>query len=428
MKKNKNIIEIKSMRSVWSLIIFFALATVFSLIEIIGWSTKPDADYLIGWCCIFLANIAATALFVEFSKRRVEIDLENEILFCKRLFVKKKSILLDDVKEILNVKNKFALNLKLISGKDSTVLRIPKDILRDNCIPPENFSDFIIEKGTGTKKRDSALLESDSKLQKRYSAFLKIISAIICGPIIATYAYLFVLEMGGRPEFPIISLDLYMYPIFWILLAFGLLLICMMLSNKKHFQFVDFGAVLIFLMVFPSLLCCLFLTPKDCYVSATRDFENYCEVKANEIDYFPDEIDGGEVIAFSYYYCNYWDWVHEVYLEVEYDDEEFDRIYSQYEDKRDSYFGDGLEEVNFSGTYENLELYESESGVVEIAHADIKLIVFDKENYMVIYYYLSSADFLELDRCYLIEKFDIDIEDYSEYIEENKEKSKLNFT
>ena len=420
MKKNKSIIEIKSTRSVWSLIIFFALATVFSLIEIIGWAIQPDVYGLIVWCCIFLANIAVTALFVEFSKRRIEIDLENEILFCKRLFVKKQSIRLDDVEKVLNAEKKIVWNLKLISGKDGTAFRIPMDILRDNCLPPKRFSDFITEKGTGAEKLDPALLESDSKLQKKSSIIIKAFSAIVCVPIIAAYAIVFAEEMKGRPEFPIKSLALYMYPSFWVLLVFGLLLICMMFSSKKHFQFVDFGAVLIFLMFFPSLICCLLLRPNECYISATRDFENYYEVEADGIDYFPDAIEGGEVMAFSYYYCDYWDWVHEVCLEVKYDDEEFDRIYSEYEEKERSYFGEGLEEVHFDTKYENLELYENDGGEVEIAHASIKLMIFDKENNTVIYYYLSSTDFFELDRCYLIERFDIDIHDYAEYVEEKQ--------
>ena len=193
-----------------------------------------------------------------------------------------------------------------------------------------------------------------------------------------------------------------------------------MLTNKKHYQAVDFLGVIVFLCYIPMALICMWATPEDCYVSATRDFENYYEVKADEIDYFPDEIDG-EVIAFSYYYCDYWDWVHEVCLEVKYDDEEFDRIYSEYEEKEKSYFGEGLEEVHFEAKYENLELYEKEDGEVEIAHASIKLMIFDKENNTIIYYYLYSLDFLDLDRCYLVERFDIDIHDYAEYIEENSE-------
>jgi hypothetical protein len=418
MKNNENIIKIKSTRSVWSLIIVFALATVFSAFEVAMCVTTPSAYYFYYWGGIFFACIAATALFVEFSKRRIEIDLENEIIFCKRLFVKKESIRVNDVKEVLNVENKFAWNLKLISSEGGNSFKIPKDILSDNSIPLKNFSDFITKKNARAGKCDATLLKSDPKLQKKNSTFIKIASAIICGPIIAIYAFLFVVEMSGRPEFPVRYTEFYVYPIFWILLVSGLLFISMMLSKKKHFQFVDFGAVMIAMMFIPSALCCLLLTPEDCYVSATRDFENYHEVKADKIDYFPDEIEGGEVVAFSYYYKYYWDSVHEVCLEVKYDDEEFDRIYSQYEDKRESYFGGGLEEVSFSGVYENLEL--SDDGT-KISYADIELMIFDKTNNTVIYYYLQSTDFLDIEWCYLVERFDIDVKDYSEYIEESKE-------
>ena len=109
-------------------------------------------------------------------------------------------------------------------------------------------------------------------------------------------------------------------------------------------------------------------------------------------------------------------------LEVKYDDEEFDRIYSQYEDKRESYFGGGLEEVSFSGVYENLEI--SDDGT-KISYADIRLMIFDKENNTVIYYFLQSTDFLDLEWCYLIERFDIDVKDYSKYIAESKKKANL---
>ncbi len=420
MRKNKQIVKIKSTRSVWSLIIFSALAAVFSALEVVGWATTPDAYYLYSWMGIFFACVAATALFVEFSKRRIEIDLENETLFCKRLFVKGETFAISDIKEVLNDGKGLGWNMKLISAKDGATFKVPKDILRDNSIPNEKFSLFLTQKNDGAPACDILLLDSDPALQKKDSTVIKIITAIFCGPIILAYALSFIVEMNQRPEFPIRSVAFYDYISFWVLLVFGLLFVAVMLSNKKHFQFADFGAVLIALMFLPSLLCCLLLTPEDCYVSATRDFENYYEVKADKIDYFPDEIEGGEVIAFSYYYKYYWDSVHEVCLEVKYDDEEFDRIYSQYEEKRESYFGDGLEEVSFSGVYENLEL--SEDGT-EISYADIRLMIFDKENNTVIYYFLQSTDFLDLEWCYLIERFDIDVKDYSKYIEENKEKT-----
>lgn len=420
MRKTKKVIKIKSTRSVWSLIIFSALAAVFSAFEVVGWATTPDAYYLCSWIGIFLACIAATALFVEFSKRRIEIDLENKTLFCKRIFAKGETFAISDIKEILNEGKGLRWNMKLISAKDGAAFKIPKDVLRDNSIPLDKFSLFLTQKNDGAPTYDTSLLEGDPSLQKKYSAGIKMITAIFCGPIIASYALSFVMEMGQRPEFPIRSVAFYDYISFWVLLVFGLLFVAVMLSNKKHFQFADFGAVVIALTFLPSLLCCLLLTPEDCYVSATRDFENYYEVKADKIDYFPDEIEGGEVIAFSYYYKYYWDSVHEVCLEVKYDDEEFDRIYSQYEEKRESYFGGGLEEVSFSGVYENLEL--SDDGT-KISYADVRLMIFDNENNTVIYYFLQSTDFLDLEWCYLIERFDIDVKDYSKYIEENKKKA-----
>ncbi len=427
MEKSKRIVKIRASQAVWSLVLFFAFLTGLTVNNIIYELGDMDVGLLIYLVGNFIWLLAATILFYKFSRRRIEIDTLNKTLSCKRLFKRKKTIALSDIKEILNLerlskKKGFPLTIKIVSRKDDSIFKIPMDIISDNDIPSRNFYDFLMQRNGEDAVCDTSLLASDPKLQRSHSITIKIVSAMICVPIIGTYIYGLVSEIQGKPDFPIRPIAFYDYAVFWVLLVTSVIFILMMISNKKHHKAVDFVACIIFLTYLPTLLIAGTATPEDYYVSATRDFENYYEVKADKISHFPDEVDGGEVVAFSYYYCDYWDWVHEVCLEVKYNDEEFDRIYSQYGEKENSYFGGNLEEVHFRGEHENLELYEDDDGEVKIAHANIELIIFDKDNNTVIFYYLSSADFLELDRCYLVERFDIDIYDYADYIEENREK------
>lgn len=427
MKKFKRTIKIRASQAVWSLTLFFAFLTGLTVNNIIYELGDMDVGLLIYFASNLIWLLAATILFYKFSRRRIEIDTLNKTLSCKRLFKRKETIALSDIKEILNLeklnkKKGFPFAIRIVSKKDGSIFKIPMDIISDNDIPPRNFYNFLVQRKGEDAVCDTSLLASDPKLQRSHSITIKIVSAMICVPIIGTYIYGLVSEIQGKPDFPIRLIAFYNYAVFWVLLVTLVIFILMMNSNKEHHKAVDFVACIIFLTYLPMLLIAGTATPKDYYVSATRDFTHYDETVAGKISHFPDKVEGGEVAAFSYYYCNYWDWVREVCLEVKYNDEEFDRIYSQYEEKEKSYFGENLEEVHFNDKYESLYLYEKESGEVEIAHANIELIIFDKDNNTVIYYFLSSADFLELDRCYLIERFGIDIYDYEEYIEERREK------
>lgn len=427
MKKEKRIIKLRASQAVWALVVFFALLSALFANNIIYELNDINIGSLIYLVANYICTLGAAILFYQFSGRRIEIDTINKTLFCKRLF-KKETIALADIKEILNIeklnkKKGFPLKIKLVNAKDDSIFKIPMDIISDNDILPKNFYDFLMQRNGEDAVCDTLLLVKDPKIQRSHAITVKVISALVCVPIIGTYIYGFVSELQGKPDFPIRPIAFYDYGVFWALAITASIFILMMISNKKHHKAVDFVSCVIFLTYLPTLLIAGFSTPKDYYISATRDFENYYEVKADKISYFPDEIEGGEVIAFSYYNCNWWDNVIEVYLEVEYSNEEFDRIYAQHEEKGKSYFGETLEEVCLNDKYESLELYETENGEVEIAHANIELIIFDKDNNTVIYYYLCSTDFLELEWCYLIERFDIDIRDYEKYIGEKQEKA-----
>ena len=422
MKKEKRIIKLRASQAVWALVLLFALLSALFANNIIYELNDMNIGDLIYLVANFICTLGATLLFYRFSRRRIEIDTINKTLSCHYLF-KKKTIPLTEIKEILNIdklnkKKGFPLRIKLVSAKDDSIFKIPMDIISDNDILPKNFYDFLMQRNGEDAVCDTSLLVKDPKIQRSHAITVKVISALVCVPIIGTYIYGLVMELQGKPDFPIRPIAFYDYGVFWALAITASVFILMMISNKKHHKAVDFVSCVIFLTYLPTLLIAGLSTPKDCYISATRDFENYYEVKADKISYFPDEIEGGEVIAFSYYYCNLWDNVQEVYLEVKYNNEEFNSIYSQYEEKEKSYFGETLEEVHFNGKYESLYLYEKENGEVEIAHANIELIIFNKDNNTIIYYYLSSTDFLELKWCYLIERFDIDIHDYDKYLEE----------
>ena len=428
MKKSERTIKIRASQSVWSLTLFFAFLTGLTVNNIIYELGDMDVGLLIYFASNLIWLLAATILFYKFSRRRIEIDTLNKTLSCKRLFKRKETIALSDIKEILNLeklnkKKGFPFAIRIVSKKDGSIFKIPMDIISDNDIPPRNFYNFLVQRSGEDAVCDTSLLASDPKLQRSHSITIKIVSAMICVPIIGTYIYGLVSEIQGKPDFPIRPIAFYDYAVFWVLLVTSVIFILMMISNKKHHKAVDFVACIIFLTYLPALLLAGLGTSEDCYVSATRDFAHYEETVAGKISYFPEEIEGGEVVAFSYYYKYYWDSVEEVYLEVKYSDEEFERIYSQYEEKEASYFGEGLEETNLGNKNEWFELYEN-GGEVQIDHAYIEKIIFDKENNTVIYYFLSSTDFMDLEWLYLLEKFDFDVYDYAEYIEENREKVK----
>ena len=180
--------------------------------------------------------------------------------------------------------------------------------------------------------------------------------------------------------------------------------------------------ILIYLyIVFPLISIPAFFIPADSRVSATRDFENYEEAIKEAFDgdyhYLPEEIIDGEVVVFSYYHDSAWDIVDEVYLEVKYDEEEFNCIYYKYENKDASYFGEEYEEVSF---VEDYFVADEHSGEMYISYGNLEKIIFDKENRIVIYYYLDAMDPLLAERSMLVKRFDVDIFDYAKYIKEKR--------
>ena len=288
MKKSKKNIKIRASQAVWSLVLFFAFLTGLNVNNIIYELGDIDVGYLIYLAGNLIWLLAATILFYKFSRRRIEIDTLNKTLSCKRLFKRKETIALSDIKEILNLeklnkKKGFPLKIKLVSAKDGSIFKIPMDIISDNDIPPRNFYDFLMQRNGEDAVCDTSLLASDPKLQRSHSITITIVSAMICVPIIGTYVYGLVSEMQGKPAFPIRPIAFYDYAVFWVLLITSIVFILMMVSNKKHHKAVDFVSCIIFLTYLPTLLIAGTATPKDYYVSATRDFTHYDETVSGKI-------------------------------------------------------------------------------------------------------------------------------------------------
>ena len=195
--------------------------------------------------------------------------------------------------------------------------------------------------------------------------------------------------------------------------------------NKKHLHLISFLASVIFISFLPLMIVSAFGFPPEYRISATEDFENYDkaleEIWGEERYHMPESIQHGEVVAFSYYYDYSWDYVEEVYLEVKYDEEEFNRIYSQYENKDSSYFGEEYEEISFVEDYFVTDKNSEE--MLYISYGNLEKIIFDKENCIVIYYYLDAMDPLLTERSMLVKRFDIDVADYEKYIDEKQEKA-----
>ena len=224
------------------------------------------------------------------------------------------------------------------------------------------------------------------------------------------------------PEYPIAAIKFYDYGYFWAIAGISVATLIGLLVKNRYVGVTDFIGLLLFFGFIPVMFFADFGSNEDYYVSYTNDFANYNEIIAEQWEgddnYFPTEING-EVCDFSYYHKFFWDYITEIYVEVQYDDEEYARIYNEYEERESSYFGAQYEEINFSK--ECFYVDEDSDGELYISHAWIEKIIFDEENNVVIYYYLSVTDPFEAEWCHLAKKFNIDLEEYQRYIKEKSE-------
>lgn len=410
MKKNNNTIKI-SVKKDLAIFLILSLSQVALSIPylVAGWEPMF-------WGMVFAESLAISIVIVMAMRCCLAVDTENRIVTVKGFF-KMKKLPFDKIKSVEITRGLLGKSVQIIDDDGKIFDKTHVMLFRDNYIKPEDFVAYFT-----SSDYNGDLLLPNKTLERRQGVISKISLAVVALFQLLILGGIFVSELSNLPAFPIVEIKIYGFGLFWVILFILLATLVGLLVKNKHRVLTDLIMVILFFSFAPICLIGAFATSEDYYVSATRDFAHYEETVAGNISYFPEKIEGGEVVAFSYYYKYYWDSVEEVYLEVKYSDEDFERIYSSYGEKTSSYFGEGLEETNLGNKNEWFELYEN-GGEVQIDHAYIEKIIFDKENSTVIYYFLASTDFMDLEWFYLLEKFDFDIYDYAEYIKESHKKA-----
>ena len=412
MEKNRTIKITNVSNALICFLILFSLHGILALAYVVSnWMITFWAIHLV--CAVILIF----ACIFDMSKS-ITIDLENKVITRKTLF-KSKTISLEQIsaeqRSVLLVKG-----IVLKDGNGKWFFDISEKRLKEQHILPENFVEFF-----HSQQYDDHLLDNDAYLSQENNVKSKIALIIVSIFSIGVFLAIFIAELTAPPTYPIVDIKFYRFGVLWVLLAYIMLLIVGLVIRDKRNIFSQIVAVIMAIAFIPSFLFAAMATPEDYSVSSTQDFANYQQVFDEEMggDYqhFPQQVDG-EIVKFSYYYKNYWDSVHELYLEVNYDKQTFEEIYNTYQDKHACYFDNSLEEVDLCEAH--LETTKS-NGTLKISSAWIEKIIFDKQNNTIIYYYLSSSDFLELEWCQLAKRFDIDFEQYEQYLEQLNEKSKV---
>ena len=418
MKRNKNDVIIKSSWAYWGVTSVVLLTTVAMIVSLV--SRVIECFY---WDYLYYAfwPLVIDAILVEFSTRRLVINTKKRTLTYKTAF-HKKTLELSDIANVQLPKSKLGVFVKVKKASDGKCVRIFKEILDDNYISSEKFSKFLMQGKSSEGDMDLSLLEKDTEKTEKISTINKALALIVTVPMVAVYVLFFCLHwFGGRPAFPMFTFGIGDFQSFWIMLVGLLYLAVIVCVNKKHLHLISLLASIVLISFLPLMIVSAFGFPPEYRISATEDFENYDkaleEIWGEERYHMPESVQHGEVMAFSYYYDYSWDYVKEVYLEVKYDEEEFNRIYSQYENKDASYFGEEYEEVSF---VEDYFAADKLSGEMYIRYGELQKIIFDKGNCIVIYYYLDAMDPLLAERSMLVKRFDVDIFDYERYIKEKR--------
>ena len=412
MKSKGEITTISCKKDLGVLLALCLLQAVTALMQLIN----LNADVV--WGTIFAVSVAVSLVCLLGMRVGLTVDPENREIIRKTLF---RTTRIDFISiKTVKVEKVFLGKAITIIGDDGKVFDKTRFILyKENYIVPENFVAYF---STGCYDRD--LLLPSKKLEKECARPSKILLAIIAIVQLAILVPLAIIDISQTPEYPIVDIKLYGYGHFWVIGGITVLTLIGLFVKNRHRGITDFIMLLLFFGFWGAALFAGLGTNEDYYVSYTDDFANYDDIVTDEWtennSYFPTEIDG-EVVDFSYYYKCFWDSIHELYLEVKYSDEEFLSIYSKYPVKEKSYFGEQYEEVNIDEEWFDAEEYE---GDVWISHAGCEKILFDKANNTVFYYYLSVTDPFDLEWCKLVQRFDLDIFDYEEYVDTKREENK----
>lgn len=379
---------------------------------IVNWSVEV-------WGTVFAFALVCILLCILGIRACLVVDMENRVII-RRVAFKKTIITFHSIKSVEMHKTFLGKEIHIIGNDGRLFDKSHVVLFTANYISPENFVAYF-----SSGCCDGSLLLPSKRLEKKQGMISKIALSVVAFVELGIFVYILILELkNSTPAYPIVDIKWYGYGLFWVIAFIIVATLIGLLVKNRHNAITDFIMIVLFFGFMPMALIGAFATSEDYYVSATKDFENFDDIVKEQwngnYNHFPKEING-EVCDFSYYYKYYWDSVHEVYLEIKYDDEEFGRIYSEYEEKEESYLGAQYEEVNLGEEWLNAEKYDD--GEVYISHAYFKKIIFDKENNTVIYYLLSVTDPFDLEWCHLSEKFDVDFMDYEEYIKEKKEKT-----
>ena len=407
--KDNRIVKFSFKKDIGILLVLCIMAAVLALhYLIINWNVEI-------WGSFFAFELVCILLCILGMRARLIVDIENRVVI-RRTFFKKTSITFHSIKSV-EIHRGFLGKEIHIKGNDGNRFdKLHVVLFKANCVLPENFVAYF-----SSGCYDGNLLLPSERLEKRQGILSKIALSVVAFAELGVFIYVTILELTSAPAYPIVDIKWYGYGVVWVVIFIAVTTLIGLMVKNKHNVITDFIAAFLLLGLLPMVLVGGLSTSEDYYVSSTKDFENFDDIVKDQWNgsyhHFPKEITG-EVCDFSYYYKNYLDSIEEVYLEIKYDNEEFSRIYSEYDEKEESYFGAQYEEVNLIEEW--LYISTDVDGEIYISGAHFKKIIFDKENNTVIYYLLSVTDPFDLEWCHLAEKFDIDFMDYEEYIKEKE--------
>lgn len=391
--------------------------TMFSMFFLIFLPMAIGMDW--SWILLILPNLIGIVWSILAMPTNITIDTDNKVITNKKMF-KTQSLAFDEISSITVRKTLLGKQICLMDSNGRAFAKILFSSAKECYIVPENLLEYFT-----SRQFDKTLLAPNEKLKRNVALNSKVPFAVISALQLGLILFMYICMLVDSPTYPIVEIKFYRYGIFWLALIWTALIPLGLLVKSPKCYFTDIIAAVMFIVFLPSFFICGLAVPEAYCVSSTQDFANYQQVFDEEMggDYqhFPQQVDG-EVVTFSYYYENYWDSVHELYLEVNYDKQTFEEIYNTYQDKHACYFDNSLEEVDLCEAH--LKTTKS-NGTLKISSAWIEKIIFDKQNNTIIYYYLSSSDFLELEWCQLAKRFDIDFEQYEQYLEQLNEKSKV---
>ena len=263
-----------------------------------------------------------------------------------------------------------------------------------------------------TKKEPS---EEKRRKNEKDAKIVSIVSIVLAsiGLILHTLAFI-----GNRTyiKFTVDEPELYKYPSLWIALAcIGIIVFCS-LTVKKHRLLKVVIAACIIIWGIPILIISA-MFPSGSGLAYTNDIENYGIYNYYDDEWmpalFPEEItEDMTPVYYSYYHSMMFDGVAEIYLEVKMTDDAYADLKSQYEGQLVGCWYD-TDCVEYAKA-DKFFVYKDE-GYCD--GPDIKKIIFnDKEN-IVIFEYLYGIDPMYFENIYYFERFNIDGREYSNYLE-----------